>query len=345
MGSMGDAQTFMATAVGLSLLAEVAGLDPWDFIDQVGESSRGLPPSDVVSSHIAVMAGSLDQLAECEDRAALLSAFAAVMLPGPIETEAAPYLAAAAESLLPVAEALAAAPGAQWWWEPPAPGRQRWLTSAGPPARGAALAAALREQAVADAEEERRAARDWPWPPPKDTVYSGDWWSPPLGSGVFTSTGPVGPLPAVAAGCALDSAGEERFEVWDVEISPRARIWAITRPADWGRLAARYPRDVTASRRHDWFRLTGRDGPWLLPDWARAARDWDGVHLSIAGYIAATGGAIPAGDAATVLTGWNPDETLWLNDVFTRVDRVGTWTGTPGPESFPQEPLPWLGPR
>jgi hypothetical protein len=94
---------------------------------------------------------------------------------------------------------------------------------------------------------------------------------------------------------------------------------------------ARYPRDVTASRRHDWSRFTGRDGTWLLPDWPRAASDWDGVHLSIAGYVSATGLAIPAGDAATVLAGWGPDQTLWLNDVFTSVDRAGTWTGTPGP--------------
>jgi hypothetical protein len=39
-----------------------------------------------------------------------------------------------------------------------------------------------------------------------------------------------------------------------------------------------------------------------------AARDWDGIHLSIAGYITATGFAIPAAGATTVLAGWGPQE-------------------------------------
>jgi hypothetical protein len=373
IGPMGDARTFVSTQVGLSLLAEVVGLDLWDFLDQVGGSipgtrlvsspsdadaaapglGRGQPPprpgrraSDVVAAQVAAEAGNLSELAECDDQLALLQAFAAVMLPGAIETAAAPYLAAAVESLLPAADALAQAPAAQWWWEPPDSGSQRWLGGAGQQsARGAALTAALQAQGDADAEEESRTAREWPWTPNQDAVYSGTWWSPPLGSGVFTSTGPVGPLPAAEAGCELDGAGEERFELWDVGISSGARIWNITSPDDWGRLVARYPRDVTASRRHDWFRFTGRDGTWLLPDWPRAASDWDGVHLSIAGYISATGLAIPAGDAATVLAGWGPDQTLWLNDVFTSVNWAGTWTGTPGPEAFPEAPLPWLGPR
>lgn len=348
---MGDARTFISTQVGLSLLAEVVGLDLWDFLDQAGGSAPRTRAADVVAAAVAAEAGSLRQLAECDDRLALLQAFAAVMLPGATQAAAAPYLATAGESLLPVARALAVAPAAQWWWEPPDRGSQRWLGSAGQPARGAALTAALQAQCQADAESEVRAARDWPWPPGsvvhqgKDTVYSGTWWSPPLGGGVFTSTGPVGPLPSVEAGCEPDSAGEERFEVWDVAINPGARIWNVTGPDDWGRLVARYPRDVTASRRHDWFGFTGRDGTWLLPDWSRAASDWDGVHLSIAGYISAAWLAIPAGDAATVLAGWGPDQTLWLNDVFTSVDRAGTWTGTPGPDAFPQAPLPWLGPR
>jgi hypothetical protein len=370
MGAMGEARTFVSTQVGLSLLAEVVGLDLWDFLDQVGGSvsgtklissnadadapgtGHGLPPrpgrraADVVAAQVAAEAGSLSELAECDDRLALLQAFAAVMLPGAIETAAVPYLAAAVESLRPVADALALAPAAQWWWEPPDRGGQRWLGGAGQPARGAALTAALQAQADTDAEEEDRTARDWPWPPTKDTEYSGTWWSPPLGGGVFTSTGPVGPLPAVEAGCELDGAGEERFGVWDVAVSSGARIWNITGPDDWARLVTRYPRDVTVSRRPDWFRFTGRDGRWLLPNWPRAAADWDGVHLSIAGYISATGLAIPAGeDAATVLAGWGPDQTLWLNDVFTSVDRAGTWTGTAGPDASPEAPLPWLGPR
>jgi hypothetical protein len=359
-----EARVLTTTPVGLTLLARLAGLDLWDFMDQIGQPVPGtrlmpvaLPgpgdsraqagparqPADVVADQVAAVAARLDQLADCRDRLVLLSAFAAVMGGGAVEAAAAPHLAAAVEPLLPVARALAVAPAAQWWWEPPDRDHQRWLGTGGEQLpRGAALAEALRAQAAADVHEERQATRELPWPPEDGKTYSGTWWSPPLPNGIFTTTGPVGPLPAVEIGCALDSAGEDRFEVWDVQIDPLARIWNITSPDDWRRLAVRYPRDVTASRRHDWYRWTGRAGTWVLPDWPRAARDWDGVHLSIAGYITATGFAIPAGDAATVLAGWAPDQTFWMNDVFTRSDRAGTWTGTPGPGAFPELTLPWL---
>ncbi len=371
---MPDAEALTTTQVGLTLLAKLAGLDLWDFMEQIGQPvpgtrlmpavspwplrrrRRGQGPehshaqaspsrqaAEVVADQVAVAAAGLGELASCRDRLVLLSAFATVMCGGPIEAAAAPHLAAIAESLLPVARALTAAPAARWWWEPPDPDHQRWLGTGGEQLpRGTALAEALRAQAVADEEEERRTVRSLPWPPEDGKLYSGTWWSPPLGNGVFTTTGPVGPLPAVELGCALDSTGEDRFEVWDAGIRPQARIWNITSPGDWGRLAARYPREVTASRRHDWYQRTGRTGTWILPDWPRAARDWDGVHLSIAGYITATGFAIPAAGAATVLAGWAPDQTLWMNDVFTRTGCGSTWTGAPGQEAFRDMTLPWL---
>lgn len=364
---MPNAGELAKTPLGLSLLAGLAGLDRWDFLEQIGESVPGtsLMPAtspgagrgraqagphrqaaDVVADQVAALAPRLGLLADCRDRLVLLSAFAAAMSPSAADAAAAPFLAAAAECLLPVARALAAAPAAQWWWEPPDRNHQRWVGSGGQQGpRATARAAALQAQATADEEEEQRAARELPWPPEDGRRYSGTWWSPPIENGVFTTTGPVGPLPAVELGCAADNTGEERFEVWDVGISPQARIWNITSPDEWGRLAAQYPRDVTASRRHDWHHMTGREGRegrWVLPDWLQAARDWDGIHLSLAGSITATAFAIPAADAATVLVGWGPDQTLWLNDVLVRTDRAGAWTGIPGPEAFPDVTLPWL---
>jgi hypothetical protein len=362
---MPDAEELTKTPLGLTLLAELAGLDRWEFMEQIGEPVPGatLMPArspsaggsraqarrqaaDVVTDQVAAVTPRLGMLANCRDRLVLLSAFAAALSPSAADAAAASRLAAAAAGLLPVARALAAAPAAQWWWEPPDRNHQRWAGSAGEQGpRSTAPAEALRAQATADEEEEQRTAQELPWPPEDGRVYSGTWWSPPLGNGVFTTTGPVGPLPAVEFGCAADSVGEDHFEVWDVEISQQARIWNITSPDEWGRLAARYPRDVTASRRHDWYHLTGRKGTWILPDWLQAARDWDGIHLSIAGYITATGFAIPAAGVATVLAGWGPDQTLWLDDVFVRTDRVGVWTGEPGPDALPDVTLPWLALR
>jgi hypothetical protein len=268
-----SAQALTTTPLGLRLLARLAGLDLWEFLDQIGVPTLGGtslmaadPPdpgrgpaqpghprlaADVVADRVALVAADLGQLAACRDRLALLAAFAAVMCGDPAAA-AAPYLASAATTLLPVARALAAAPAARWWWQPPDRGHQRWLGWDGRQIpRGTTLAASLRAQAAADEQEEGRASREFPWPPGEGNEYTGTWWSPPLDSGTaFTTTGPVGPLPATELGCMMDNVGEDRFEVWDVQISPQARIWNITSPGDWGRLTARYPRDVTASRRH-----------------------------------------------------------------------------------------------
>jgi hypothetical protein len=192
-----DAQALTTTPVGLVLLATLAGLDRWDFMDQIGEPVRGPwislvstdspdpgsgrtqagprhQAADVVADQVAAVAARLDQVAGCRDRQVLLSAFASAMFLGPADVAAVPYLSAAAGSLLPVARALAAAPAAQWWWHLPDLHHQRWLgTGAGQLPRGAALAAALRAQAAADEEEERQAARELPWPPEPGTRYSG----------------------------------------------------------------------------------------------------------------------------------------------------------------------------
>jgi hypothetical protein len=88
----------------------------------------------------------------------------------------------------------------------------------------------------------------------------------------------------------------------------------------------RYPLDVTGSRRHDWWRVTGWAGRWLIPDYAAAAADWDAVHLSVAGYLTTAGIALPVGDGArTMLAGWDPDATGWLADVLTGTGALEDW--------------------
>jgi hypothetical protein len=100
------------------------------------------------------------------------------------------------------------------------------------------------------------------------------------------------------------------------------------RPEAWVRLVDRYPLDVTNARRHDWCRTTGRVGTWRIPDWHAIADDWDAVHVSVTGYLTTATRAPPLadGDSATVLAGWNPDQTWWLTDVLA--------TTTPHPASW-----------
>lgn len=49
-----------------------------------------------------------------------------------------------------------------------------------------------------------------------------------------------------------------------------------------------------------------------LPGWRVVAEHFDGVHVT---------------DGYSPLAGWDPDATLWLNDVIEATERVGEWEG------------------
>ena len=100
----------------------------------------------------------------------------------------------------------------------------------------------------------------------------------------------------------------------------------ITTPSDWAGLVTRHPLDVDRSRRHDWYRTTGRTGPWQIPDWLAASRDHDAVHLTVAGYLAAAGRALPTEHGWTVLAGFDPDLTYWLTDSVDTIAAPASWT-------------------
>ena len=92
---------------------------------------------------------------------------------------------------------------------------------------------------------------------------------------------------------------------------------------------------LTASRRHEWYRMTGRNGPWIIPDWAAVGREYDGVHLTVAGYLSTAGRALavvdpssadPSGSAmATLLAGWDPDVSYWFVDLPEVAGAVTEW--------------------
>lgn len=115
-----------------------------------------------------------------------------------------------------------------------------------------------------------------------------------------------------------------------------AVVYEIHTAQDWGELVARYPLAVTKARRHDWWRTTGEDHPWTIPDYPAVAADYDAIHLTVGGYLSAAGRAIQAGSGHTVLAGWNPDETWWPTDSPRHLDEPVTWLNTRN-----DEPLAW----
>jgi hypothetical protein len=77
-------------------------------------------------------------------------------------------------------------------------------------------------------------------------------------------------LPALGAvGLALveDGFGWQSACCWPVVSKDGTRVYEISSSNQWAELVDRYPLDVTKSRRHDWWRATGRAGRWLIPDY------------------------------------------------------------------------------
>jgi hypothetical protein len=119
----------------------------------------------------------------------------------------------------------------------------------------------------------------------------------------------LGGLGALLLAGQEDGFGDTEAVVLPPAVAGAARVCEIDGPAAWQDLVTAYQRTATATYRHTWA-WSGWDGEWLVPDWQAVARDSDGVHLTVAGYLA-TAGALPAASARTLLAGWNPDEAYW----------------------------------
>lgn len=90
-----------------------------------------------------------------------------------------------------------------------------------------------------------------------------------------------------------------------------------------------FPLEVTAARRHDWFRVTGRDGRWVIPDWERVAQEWDATQPTVLGHLNAAGPPWRSTETTTV----NADSGIWLT--YVARDRRGRATRIEG-NGFPR---------
>ncbi|WP_026555379.1 hypothetical protein [Arthrobacter sp. 35W] len=210
-------------------------------------------------------------------------------------------------ALHPLAERIMSASTMQWLAEPSQ--ERQWSIDWRPAADPAPLPKDARTTLARWADKERaeevRAARQRPRDPRAN--FSGSWWSIP--HGVLQS---VGRIPA-GLGLVEDSLGWEQATT--IPVRGAGRIFEIRTADDWTFLCRTYPLEVTASRRHDWFRATGRDGRWVVPDWDRVAGEWDAAHLTGLGYLGCAARALPVdADTASIIAGWNPDTTIWFTD-------------------------------
>lgn len=208
---------------------------------------------------------------------------------------------------------LADSPALSWWGE--IADEQSRVLFANPDDTGARLPAseALRLWQTGEREGEERAVRERPTDP--KARWSGDWWSKPAWS-LTTSTRELPHLGPLGLSLVEDSFGWQDASVETLECAATTRIFEISSADAWADLCRSYPLEVSASRRHDWYWVTGRNGRWLIPDWSLVATDFDAVHLQIGTYLSCAGTAIPVDEGTcSVIAGWDPDETFWLTDV------------------------------
>ena len=113
-----------------------------------------------------------------------------------------------------------------------------------------------------------------------------------------------------------------RIEVWSVQPRPDARVFEVRGSDDWIELLSAHPRRVSEDHA-EWRHWTGWTGDWIVLDWSSVARDWAGVHVTVGGWITAAHRLLLVPGGATVLAGWNPDETVWLQEPPVALSRVG----------------------
>lgn len=211
-------------------------------------------------------------------------------------------------ALVPIAEHILGSSGTRWWSEP----RQitQWAIESRSPDDPGPLPRnpqqTLRQWGETERAEEQLAARERSCDPHAN--WSGTWWSIPHG---LIRT--VGQIPA-GLDLIEDSFGYDQAVA--IPVRGIGKTLEVRTAEDWIALCRTFPLEVTASRRHDWFNTTGRDGRWVIPDWEQVAAQWDAVHLTVMGYLNAATRALKIdNDTASVIAGWDPDSTLWLTDL------------------------------
>ena len=215
-------------------------------------------------------------------------------------------------SLVRIATAVASSDLVAWWVTPIERRAQASVVFDDPqtPPSDQAADVILSRWRESTLEEEARAQRDRPTDPRAN--FSATWWSTPPPQ-LTRTTRRIGTHGPVGLRLVEDAWSWERASVQEIAVPADSNVYEVDRAEAWSELCRRFPLEVTASRRHDWFRTTGATDRWVVPDWVRVADQFDAVHVTTAGYLS-TAGRLVTLDAGTgsVLAGWNPDETYWL---------------------------------
>jgi hypothetical protein len=107
--------------------------------------------------------------------------------------------------------------------------------------------------------------------------------------------------------------------IWRITASPDARVAEIHSPDAWARLVRSHPR-AEAGNTYTTVLPRPESSRRLDPDWSKVSRDFDGIHLSIGGWLTAEDVPLDLDGATTELRGWNMESTVWFRWVFSSVE-------------------------
>ncbi|MFC5144967.1 hypothetical protein [Streptomyces aureoversilis] len=92
------------------------------------------------------------------------------------------------------------------------------------------------------------------------------------------------------------------WQTWELPVTdPAADVLGIGGASDWAAFVGRYPL------------VRGDD---VYPDWAKAARDFAGVHMTLRAIVAAQGFRVPVADGLAAAPFWDIESVLWLRWCF-----------------------------
>lgn len=92
------------------------------------------------------------------------------------------------------------------------------------------------------------------------------------------------------------------WQTWQLPVTdPAADVLEIGGAGDWAAFVGRYPL------------VHGND---VYPDWAKVARDFAGVHMTLRAIVAAQGFRIPVADGLAAAPFWDIESVLWLRWCF-----------------------------
>jgi len=104
--------------------------------------------------------------------------------------------------------------------------------------------------------------------------------------------------------------GEDRrrppYHPWRLEISPTTHVYEVHGPEAWHSLCLAFP--------------LHKDNNYIMPNWEKVIRIWDGVHISVGGLLTTEQVCWGTTQGWTQLSGWGVESTVWLRWVFTQME-------------------------